>query len=201
HREQRLTVNLEPVDAVLGLDVELVRVGLGQDPLHRGGDHPVPMRIPEDHHAATDDGVADEVPGVQPADADRAPLAAMVADLARSNADHRLDSSKIVREVVRGVTHFCYPLAVPASRGTEGASPPSGDAIDAIYDQVRRRMPSGARGAAHPTSAVACVLWRQAPAGPPGAVEVYLAQRAGAQPFFGGFWWFAGGRVEAGETA
>src|SRR5690606_39245655 len=62
-------------------------------------------------------------------------------------------------------------------------------------------MPSGARGAAHPTSAVACVLWRQAPAGPPGAVEVYLAQRAGAQPFFGGFWCFAGGRVEAGETA
>jgi ribonuclease/clavin/mitogillin len=64
--------------------------------------------------------------------------------------------------------------------------------VEEIYDQVRRAAPLVPGGAAAPTPAVACLLWRQGPEG----MEVYLARRALGRPFLGGFWGFPGGAVE-----
>ena len=66
HREQRLAVDLEAVDAVLGLDVDHLAAGLAEHALDRRRDHAVAVRVAEDHHAAADVRVRDQVPGVEP---------------------------------------------------------------------------------------------------------------------------------------
>src|SRR5688572_30374586 len=89
HREQRLAVDLQAVDAVLGLDVDHLAARLAEHALHRGGDHPVAVRVAEDDHAASDVRVADQVARVDTTDPDRSTFGTVIADLARGYADHR----------------------------------------------------------------------------------------------------------------
>ena len=88
HGEQGLAVNLETVDAVLGLDVNLRAGRLAEYALDRRRDHAVSVRVAEDHHASTDHGVTDQVPRIDPTERNTRPLSGLVADLPRRDANH-----------------------------------------------------------------------------------------------------------------
>src|ERR1041385_1751921 len=88
HREQRLAVDLEAVDAVLGLDVDHLAARLAQHALDRRGDHPVTVWIAKDHHATPDVRAGDQVAGVETSAGSVRPLTSQLANLACSDADH-----------------------------------------------------------------------------------------------------------------
>src|SRR3954469_1730703 len=79
----------EPVDAVLGLDVDRFTVGVGEHALDRRGDHAVAVGIAKDHHASANYGIADEEAVVDTAYAYGGTFPAVVADLARRDVGHR----------------------------------------------------------------------------------------------------------------
>src|SRR5262249_25043311 len=88
HREQRLAVDLQTVDAVLGLDVDHLATRLAEHALHRRRDHAMPMRVAKDHHAASDVRVGDQVSGVNPATIPTWTLGAELTNLPCRDANH-----------------------------------------------------------------------------------------------------------------
>jgi len=81
-------VDLEAVDAVLGLDVDHLAAGLAEHALHRRRDHAVTVRVAEDHHAATDVRIRDQVAGVQASARATGSFGAELTNLAGRDADH-----------------------------------------------------------------------------------------------------------------
>src|SRR4051812_455379 len=86
---RRLGPEGQLVDRVLGLDVELLTAGIAEHALDRRRHHAMSIRIAEDHHAAADAGIADQVTGVGAADPERGALPSVIPDLSRGYADHR----------------------------------------------------------------------------------------------------------------
>src|SRR5262245_40745373 len=119
----------------------------------------------------------------------------MVADLARRDADHRPDSSKILR-AARVSVHASFASFSKMTESPGGLAGSRGP-IEALYDEVRRATEHATK-APPPTPTAACVLWRSShPAAP--AIEVFLVQRALSDPFLGGTWGFPGGPVEPAD--
>src|SRR5262245_35732064 len=105
-------MDLEAVHAVLGLDVDHLAAGLAQHALDRRRDHPMAVRIPEDHHAAADVRVRDEVAGVEPTAGAGGPLIAQLSNLPCSDADHRVAGYSLRDECPR-VISFASTSCVP----------------------------------------------------------------------------------------
>src|SRR5262249_9029147 len=75
-------------DAVFGLDVDGLSVGIGEDAAHRRGDHAVAVGVTENHHAAAHHRKADEVPVVNPPPAHGRTIFPVIANLACGYTRH-----------------------------------------------------------------------------------------------------------------
>src|SRR5262245_62281953 len=110
HLAQRLSPERQQVDRVLGLDVNLITAGVAEHASHRRRDHPVAVRIAEDHHPAADTRVADEVAGVGPPHAQGGSLPAVIANFSGGYTNHGLPGSNV--STGRGLG--TYPNLAPA---------------------------------------------------------------------------------------
>src|SRR6185312_860337 len=88
HLAQRLGPEGQQVDRVLGLDVNLIAARVAQDAAHRRRHHAVAVGIAENHHAAADAGIADQVARIGPSQPERRPLPAVIPDFSGGDTDH-----------------------------------------------------------------------------------------------------------------
>src|SRR6187455_3309257 len=118
HLAQRFGSEGQQVHRILGLDVDLIATRVAQHAPHRRRDHAVPVRIAEDHHAATDARVADEVTRVRPTHAQGGPLPAVIANLSGGHTNHGLPGSN----VSTGRGNGTYPKSSPVEDRSSGFS-------------------------------------------------------------------------------
>src|SRR5262245_477436 len=92
---QRLCSEGQQVDRVLGLDVNLIAARITEHTPHRRRHHSVTVGIAEDHHAATDARVTDEVARISPPHAKGGSLPAVIANLSGGHTNHGLPGSNV----------------------------------------------------------------------------------------------------------
>src|SRR4051812_48109922 len=78
----------EPVDAVLGLDIDRLPLGIGEHALDPRGDHGMTVGVAENDHAPSNYRVADEESVVDATDAYGGALPPVIAYLARGDVSH-----------------------------------------------------------------------------------------------------------------
>src|SRR5262249_34409941 len=86
HREQGFAVDLQPINAVFGLDVDHLAVGITENAPNRRRNHAMPVRISKDHHAPTHDRIGNQIAGVQPTRTSG--WISLVAKFSGCDADH-----------------------------------------------------------------------------------------------------------------
>src|SRR5579863_10080523 len=88
HGPDGLGAESQLVDGVLRLDEQRLAALVAEDALDGRRHHAVAVRVPKDHHASPDAGVADEVARVGPPHAERGALSAVIANFPGGDADH-----------------------------------------------------------------------------------------------------------------
>ena len=88
HGKNGLSMNLDAVDAVGGLHVEHLSIGIAEDPLDGSCNHSMTMWISEDDHPAPHDWIADEISRVPATNIHRGMLSRLISDFSGGYTYH-----------------------------------------------------------------------------------------------------------------